>query len=58
VPAGPEKRRSSIWTLRNGKPVEIEVGTGLTDGTHTEITGEGLIEGLDIIVSAKPVMKP
>ena len=58
VPAGPEKRRSSIWTLSNGTPVEIQVGTGLTDGTHTEISGEGLTEGLDIIVSAKPVMKP
>ena len=44
--------------LKNGEPVEIKVTTGLTDGNATEITGEGLTEGADIIVSAKPAMKP
>ena len=58
APAGPEKRGASVWVLEDGVPVEIKVATGLTDGSHTEITGEGLAEGADLIVSAKPVMKP
>ncbi len=57
LPSGPEKKGTSVWILRNGEPVEIEVTTGLTDGSHTEISGEGLTEGADIIVSAKPAMK-
>jgi HlyD family secretion protein len=56
VPAGPEKKGASIWVMENGAPVEVKVSTGLTDGNHTEITGEGLAEGAEIIVSAKPVI--
>ena len=40
--------------LRDGKPVEIPVTTGVTDGSHTEVSGEGLSEGMAVIVSAKP----
>ena len=58
LPAGPEKKGSSVWVLKDGKPVEIKVETGLTDGSQTEISGEGLAEGLGIIVSAKPPAKP
>lgn len=47
-----------IWTLTDGKPVEIPVKTGLTDGRFTEATGEGLSEGMPIIVSAKPPAVP
>ncbi len=43
-----------VWTLKEGEPVEIPVKTGLTDGRFTEVTGEGLTEGIPIIVSAKP----
>lgn len=57
LPAGPEKKGSSVWVLKDGAPVEIKVTTGLTDGNDIEITGEGLVEGADIIVSAKPPMK-
>lgn len=58
VPAGPVKKGASVWVMKDGEPVEIKVTTGLTDGSDTEITGEGLSEGAEIIVSAKPVMKP
>ncbi|MCW1921833.1 efflux RND transporter periplasmic adaptor subunit [Luteolibacter arcticus] len=56
-PGGPEKKGASVWVLQDGKPVEVKVTTGLTDGSQTEITGEGLSEGADIIVSAKPPAK-
>ncbi len=58
LPAGPEKKGSSVWVLKDGVPVEIRVTTGLTNGNDVEITGEGLVEGANIIVSAKPAMKP
>jgi HlyD family secretion protein len=58
LPVGPEKKDSSVWTLKDGEPVEIKVSTGLTDGSQTEITGDGLSDGTEIIVSAKPPAKP
>jgi HlyD family secretion protein len=56
-PAGPAKKDSSVWVLRDGKAVEVKVSTGLTDGNKTEIQGEGLAEGDAVIVSAKPPKK-
>jgi HlyD family secretion protein len=47
---------SRVWTLKDGKPVEIRVETGITDGRFTVITGEGLTEGLSVIVNAKPAV--
>ncbi len=57
APAGsaPDPRKGAhIWVLRDGKPVEIPVTTGVSDGSHTEVSGEGLAEGMAVIVSAKP----
>ena len=60
---GPAKARvrsegPSVWVLKDGNPVELLVETGLTDGRFTEATGEGLKEGLPLIVTAKPAPKP
>ena len=43
---------SHIWVLRDGQPEAIAVKLGLSDGLHTEISGEGLSEGLVIITRA------
>ncbi len=48
------KKGARIWVLKDGKPVELPVITGITDGSHTEVTGEGLSEDMPIIISAKP----
>jgi HlyD family secretion protein len=48
APAGNESAR--IWILKEGKPESIQVKTGLTDGSATEISGEGLSEGLPVII--------
>ena len=48
------KKGARIWVLKEGQPVEIPVTVGITDGNHTEISGEGLTEDMPIIVSAKP----
>lgn len=48
------KKGARIWVLQDGKPVEFSVTTGITDGSHTEITGDGLTEDMPVIISAKP----
>jgi len=45
---------SRIFVLRNGEPEPMTVKTGLTDGRFTEVSGEGVTEGLPVIVRALP----
>jgi HlyD family secretion protein len=40
--------------LRAGQPESIAVRLGLSDGRHTEVSGEGLTEGMVIILRANP----
>jgi HlyD family secretion protein len=40
----------SVWLLRNGAPVEVEVNPGDTDGKLTAVTAEGLAEGDPVII--------
>jgi HlyD family secretion protein len=47
-----------VWTLRDGKPVEIPVTVGISNGSRTEATGEGLVAGMPIITSAQPPAEP
>lgn len=54
----PRSKEPRVWTLKNGEPVEILITVGLTDGRFTEASGEGLEEGIPIIVTAKPAVKP
>lgn len=56
--AAPRTQGPSVWTLKDGKPVEIPVQTGLTDGRFTEATGTDLLPGIPIIISAKPAPSP
>jgi len=50
----PSVKNARIWVLRNGKAEPITLKLGLTDGRHTEVTGDGLSEGLLIITRADP----
>ncbi|BCU77410.1 efflux RND transporter periplasmic adaptor subunit [Luteolibacter sp. LG18] len=52
-PPSAEKEKSHVWVLREGKPEEITVETGLTDGSRTEITSPELKEGDAIIIRAE-----
>jgi hypothetical protein len=39
-----------VW-VRDGEGVKsIDVQAGLTDGTNTEIRGEGLTDGLEVVI--------
>lgn len=53
--AGPGRppNASVLWTLDgNGKLSRLRVRTGLTDGQRTEVSGEGVTEGLQVIAGA------
>jgi HlyD family secretion protein len=43
-----------IWILRDGKPQPLPVTVGLSDGRATEISGEGLTEGMPVVLYAVP----
>jgi HlyD family secretion protein len=38
-----------VWVLRNGRPVPVDVQTGLTNGQTTEVTGGPLQAGVQVI---------
>jgi HlyD family secretion protein len=48
-------KRAPVYKLVDGKPEQVTVRIGATDGTRTEIVGDGLAEGDQVIVgSARP----
>lgn len=50
-PMGRGKAPSRVWIVgADGKPQAIEVQTGITDGTATEVSGDGVVEGTEVIV--------
>jgi HlyD family secretion protein len=38
-----------IWVLKDGQPVALTVQKGVSDGRQTEVSGDGLVEGLPVI---------
>ncbi len=48
--AGNASREARLYLLRDGQAVELKVRRGLSDGRVTEVSGEGLSEGLAVIV--------
>jgi HlyD family secretion protein len=51
-PMGRGRAQSRIWVVEADAPKAIEVQTGITDGTATEVSGDGVSEGLEVIVGA------
>lgn len=47
------RRDDRIWILENGRPKSIPVRVGITDGQFTEIMGEGLSEGMQVLVGVE-----
>ena len=43
------KREDHVWVLENGKPKVLPVKIGVTDGQFTEVSGEGVSEGLVVL---------
>lgn len=42
-----------LWVLKDGQPQALPVTAGITDGRMTEVSGEGLSEGLPIITDQR-----
>jgi hypothetical protein len=54
--AGVDRRAGGprqLWVLRDGQPVAMQVKTGISDGRNTEVSGEGLTEGLAVITEQR-----
>jgi HlyD family secretion protein len=51
--AARDSTMSTLWYLDSTKVLKpVRVHVGLSDGTHTQVTGNGLQEGMQIIVGA------
>jgi HlyD family secretion protein len=50
----PAKRQkgSGVWVLENGKPSRIEVTTGISDGSYTELLSGDIGKGQEVIVQS------
>ncbi len=44
------RREDKIWVLENGKPKAVVVTAGISDGQFTEVSGDALKEGMQILV--------
>jgi RND family efflux transporter MFP subunit len=51
------RREDRVWVLVNGKPKPIPVKTGATDGMFTEVSGEGIQEGTEVITGVEDLKK-
>lgn len=52
-------KRATVYKFTDGKPEQVSVRIGASDGTRTEIIGDGVVEGDQVIVgSALPVTSP
>ena len=50
--------RGRLWVLAGGKPRALEVRVGLSDGSMTEISGEGVSEGWRSSSASKMARQP
>ena len=52
-----DKSKKTLWLLgANGEPEAVEVGTGLSDGSVTEIKGDAALEGREAVLGVMPAM--
>ena len=58
--AGPhagDKSKKTLWLLgAGGEPESVEVGTGLSDGSLTQIKGDAALEGREAVLGVMPAM--
>ena len=55
--ARPASGKKTLWLLgADGAPESVEVGTGLTDGSVTEIKGDASLAGREAVLGVMPAM--
>jgi HlyD family secretion protein len=52
-PGGGQTTRGRVYVLAGGKPRAIDVRVGLSDGSMSEVSGEGIAEGVDVVVGTQ-----
>jgi len=50
MPDSPPSKQQGVWVIRGGKPVRINVKTGISDGEWTELIEGDLKEGEEVII--------
>lgn len=53
--AGPS---NTVWVLRDGEPARVVVQTGASDGRYTELPGDELAEGEEVITGMQAAVTP
>ncbi len=48
-----EEKKDRIWILKNGRPVEVSIKTGETDGIVTQVLSDNIKPGTEVIVGIK-----
>ncbi|MET0164090.1 MAG: efflux RND transporter periplasmic adaptor subunit, partial [Vicinamibacterales bacterium] len=54
--SGPRGRR--VWTLHDGELQPVRIETGITNGTATVIVGDGLQEGMPVVIGVVAANQP
>ena len=52
------KREDKVWVLENGMPKELVVKAGISDGQFTELSGDTVTEGLEVLTGVEDTKKP
>jgi HlyD family secretion protein len=47
------ERKDRVWVLENGKPKAIQLKAGISDGQFTEVLGDSLSEGQQVLVGVE-----
>ena len=48
--AGGGNATGTVWTVKGGKLVAVQVHTGLSDGQRTQVSGPGLEAGMQVVI--------
>ncbi len=59
--AGTDRRSGGprqVWVLQDGQPMALQVKVGISDGRNTEVSGEGLTEGMAVITEQRSGAAP
>jgi HlyD family secretion protein len=51
------KHEDHVWIIKDKKPIAVPVKTGITDGQATEVSGEGVSEGMPVLVGIEDTKK-
>jgi len=51
------RREDRVWILVDGKPKALPVKVGASDGMFTEVSGEGVSEGIVVLTGVEDLKK-